>query len=155
MSGYYDDGEGNPNYSYDYQRAHQGGYQRRSGFGYDRPRRRSSEGSEPRKSSGCKIKIDSDGNCFVNAWKKQRRSGDFLTLSVHYFAKSKFRVRTSDSGRQWVFVIGNVCKNGVELIPITGLLDITNKRCYFRDHNMIATTKGQGGYWGKHLGGRR
>ena len=106
---------------------------------------------QPKKSSGCKIKIDSDGNCFVNAWKKNRRNGDFFTLSVHYFKRSKFKVRTSKSGKQWVFVIGNICKNGIENIPIAGLLDITGKRCYFKESNTIATTGGAGGYWGKHI----
>ena len=161
MSSYYDDGGGNPGYSYDYQRARQGGYQQRDGFGYGRPNRRSSFGGNgnngrARKSSGCKIKIDADGNCFVNAWKKNRRNGDFTTLSLHYFKNSKFKKpQTSSSGKQWVFVIGTMCVNNMKPSFASGLLDITGKRCYITDTNSIATTGGVGGYWGTHIPSKR
>ena len=134
-------------YSYDsgYARSHSGNRSR-----YVGGNQRGYSNDRPRKSSGCKIKIDADGNCFINAWKKKRR-GPFLTLSMHYFVKSKFRVTTGERGDKWVFVLGEITNHTTgELIPMAGTFNITKQRCYL-NNKTIATLGGAGGYWGKQF----
>lgn len=104
-----------------------------------------------KKRSGAKIQLK-EGAPIVSAWKKNRMG--FYVLYARPYKNTK--VTTSQNGKEWANLFVTITnQTTMETRSYSGMFDMSRKRLYIKELNMIVTTGGNGGYWGKHLGGRR
>lgn len=105
---------------------------------------------QQKKRSGAKIQFK-DGAPIVSAWKKNRMG--FYVLYARPYKNTK--VTTSQNGKEWANLFVTITnQTTMETRSYSGMFDMSRKRLYIKELNMIVTTGGSGGYWGKHLGGR-
>lgn len=120
------------------------GYSNYQGGGYQQQQ-------QVRKRSGAKIQFK-DGAPIVSAWKKNRQG--FYVLYARPYKNTK--ISESKNGKTWANLFVTITnRTTMEVRNYSGLFDMDKKRLYIKDLNMIVTTGGSGGYWGRHLGGRK
>jgi len=121
------------------------GYNRSYRFSYSNNYRRT-----PRKKSGCKIQMI-DGNPIVSAWKVSK--GQLITLYARPYKGTK--ERESKSGKNWMNLFVTILnKTTMQETKTSGMFDLDRKRLILSDFNLICSTNGQGGYFGKHISKR-
>lgn len=133
----------------------QGGYQRngyqRNSYqsnSYSNNRNNYQQSRPQRKKSGCKITIKDGDVPIISGWRVSKRQ--MFKLYARPYKNTS--VSTSKNGKEWMnlFVtITNLDTNQQQ--NCSGMYDIERQRLYIKDFNLIATTKGQGGYFGKHI----
>lgn len=119
-------------------------YQSRSSFGGN-----GYQSAAPKKHSGARFVTKEDGAQIVSAWNYSRSKG-MVVLYARPF-KNTHRVE-SKNGKIWVNLFATIVYRKTGQIAKTGaLLDVQAKRLYVKELNMIATSKGKGGYFGKQF----
>ncbi len=102
---------------------------------------------QSRKKSGCKIQM-MDGSPIISGWKVSK--GQMITLYARPYKGSK--ETTSKNGKNWInLFVTLVNKTTMQETKTSGLFDLDKKKLYIKDFNLIATSNGQGGYFGKHI----
>lgn len=141
-----------------YNRSSYGGYSR-AGYGsrysvrYRQEQPISNQGNQrqQRKRSGAKIQIK-DGAPLVSAWKKNKMG--FYVLYARPYKNTK--ISESKNGKEWANLFVTITnRTTMETRNYSGLFDMDKQRLYIKELNMIVTKGGQGGYWGRHMGGNR
>lgn len=102
-----------------------------------------------KKHSGSKFKTKKDGRIYVSGWNYSKQRG-FITVYAVAYQKAKEVV--SERGIHWIGCYVRVVyhKTG-QVLETSSMIDLTNKRMTVKELNMIATTKGKGGYFGKQF----
>ena len=119
-------------------------YQSRPSFGAGRY-----QASAPKKHSGARFVTKEDGAQIVSGWNYSRSKG-MVVLYARPF-KNTHRVE-SKNGKIWVNLFVTIVYRKTGQIVKTGaLLDVQAKRLYVKELNLIATSKGKGGYFGKQF----
>ena len=101
-----------------------------------------------RKRSGARV-MEKEGAIIVSAWKKDK--GGFKTLYARPYRNTKSV--TSKNGKVWDNLFVTIVNQTTgQTTNCGGMYERGSRRLYLKDFNQIVTTKGKGGYWGKHLG---
>lgn len=144
------------NYNRGYNRSYNNNgynYNNGSGRSYNNSYRSSSNSynHSPRKKSGCKIGTDKNGGLYISAWRVNKTG----LYSLYARAYKKTRESVSDKGTHWLNLFVTITNKSTNTITNhSGMYDINRKRLYLKELNLICTTNGQGGYFGKHISKR-
>lgn len=102
---------------------------------------------QPKKRSGAKFQ-SMEGAPIINAWRVSRRQMWVLYARPYKNTKTV----ESKNGKDWVNLFVTITnRDTMQVINTSGMYDINAKRLYIKEHNLIVTNKGRGGYFGKHL----
>lgn len=132
-------------YTSGYNRNNQGYNGRQSfGGGYNQ----GYNNQQPKKKSGYKVKFI-DGKPFISAWKKAGR-GAILVAYARPYKNTKEKV--SEQGKTWFNLFVTITNSQTAVVTKTsGMFCKEDKRLYIKDLNLIGSTAGRGGYFGKHI----
>lgn len=105
--------------------------------------------AQPRKKSGCTLRIMSDGSPILSGWKAGRTG--MLSLYARPYKGTKKIV--SKSGKEWLNLFVTITnRNTMQVQKTSGLFNKQNGKLYIKELNLIANPKApRGGYFGKHL----
>lgn len=124
-----------PQRNYGYQQNHGGNY---NGF----------QSQQKKKKSGCKFVQVKDGPLVVSAWRVSQRQ--LFSLYARPYKNTK-KV-TSANGKEWLnYFVTIVNKTTMQETQTSGMFCPADKRLYIKDFNLICTSGGKGGYFGKHI----
>jgi len=105
--------------------------------------------NQSRKRSGAKIKMI-EGNPFISAWRKNKQ-GFYVLYARPYKGTKDIQ---SKSGKNWLnLFVTIVNRTTMQETKCSGMYDVDRRRLYIKEFNLIVSTNGAKGYFGRHLGG--